>query len=765
MPSHLETNSRSRSTRKQASAARPLKRNAACHQCRKRKLEPDAFVRISSSDARRPCTACLRSHGHLVEHAQAGSDVPPYPECTYDEVTDITIDGDEGYGKLQGRIDELEGLLRDMTIKLEASKSRASASTSLAANDAPLDSAQDASTSGTSDDSLITMSLSLTPERYNVSNQRVNYVLQSPSREPLNVDDNNTDGSDAALYAALVKTTRPDFIRPPDNFETREMTHSGWSPHLPDPATTRKVITAFFTFHVHACRLFHAPTFLASLDLHPLDPRFPTVAVLHAICAIGSTFTAELPPPTVHDDLDEFPYTNIHGRWRELAKQTNPFGKHHAKLAERAIVRFFDTGDHLIAEMQTNVLLCLFYMHQSMWSNVSYSPSVDWRNLTQLGQVFRATGSVLRSAIPLGLTTSRPFKIRPPIPGTLGPMIQEPNLVPPAESIFEEEMRRNTFWLAYALDRQQSVSQDFALAVDDRDICQLLPVRDQEFFYGVSVSAEDRQWSMDKNVFLYHPPQQTDSFILYIKSAMLISQVKAFNVRYRGRHFTGDLDMYEPRQGTLSFDDLKYWDPRNTLAFRELDYLVSSYKVSFPHPFTMPVQNGTVDAHLYSALIAADLAMILLHDPHVKLNDPACSSTPKLLQAARNILELVYLISSTTYDASLLDHFAVTGWYFAGRVFVRFLHSAILNDQPDGIMTHSMEINDINAMLEKVGGRMSSALHYKRMLCDVVAQTCGEQYNLSSSTCSQTSPSAGPAAAYAAPVDTGSSFDDLTLYA
>ena len=43
------------------------------------------------------------------------------------------------------------------------------------------------------------------------------------------------------------------------------------------------------------------------------------------------------------------------------------------------------------------------------------------------------------------------------------------------------------FFLAYIVDRQQSISRDLALAVDDRDLTQLLPLRGDYFHYGVRV--------------------------------------------------------------------------------------------------------------------------------------------------------------------------------------------------------------------------------------------------------------------------------------
>ena len=64
----------------------------------------------------------------------------------------------------------------------------------------------------------------------------------------------------------------------------------------------------FFKFNIHATRIFHAPTFLASLDLHPMDPRFPPVGILHALCALGSLYTAEQSHKYIYSDIG-FPCT------------------------------------------------------------------------------------------------------------------------------------------------------------------------------------------------------------------------------------------------------------------------------------------------------------------------------------------------------------------------------------------------------------------------------------------------------------------------
>lgn len=70
--------------------------------------------------------------------------------------------------------------------------------------------------------------------------------------------------------------------------------------------TTCGSVDVFFVFHPHANRLFHLPTFMHTLDLPPSHPKFPSTPVLHAICAIGSLYTAAVTSPPL-PNFDEVP--------------------------------------------------------------------------------------------------------------------------------------------------------------------------------------------------------------------------------------------------------------------------------------------------------------------------------------------------------------------------------------------------------------------------------------------------------------------------
>ena len=106
-------------------------------------------------------------------------------------------------------------------------------------------------------------------------------------------------------------------------------------------------------------------------------------------------------------------------------------------------------------------------------------------------------------------------------------------------------------------------------------------------------------------MLLKHPSNQTDSFILFIKSIILVSHVKNFNIRFRGRYFAGDAALYSPSNSPGNAPD--NFDPRDTPAFQEIDHLVNSFRPSFPPHLRNPVQDEMVDPYLFTASCAAHL--------------------------------------------------------------------------------------------------------------------------------------------------------------
>jgi hypothetical protein len=311
----------------------------------------------------------------------------------------------------------------------------------------------------------------------------------------------------------------------------------------------------------------------------------------------------------------------------------------------------------------------------------------------------------IRAAIPLGLNVESPFS-------PLSDAIRTPSLIPPPESVVEEEVRRNTFWLLYAMERMGGCSNGWALSLDDQDVSQLLPMCGFYFELGVcmmllcwlcnsmlneglqaSWSGSERQQALGKDALLLHPEDQVDSFNLYIKGTMLLSRVKAFNLRFRAKRFMGDpAYIYSPTYAEVWEKDSDKArnvtaDPRRTPGFIEIDHIASMFRQSFPMHLRDPIRDGCVDSHLYSASLIPHLyvnfffsppqffkfmfihsATILLHDPYAHIHSPGCVSAFKILEASRNILELIYAVCSTSFDVSLLDFFCAVR-YLALRSF------------------------------------------------------------------------------------------------
>lgn len=187
-----------------------------------------------------------------------------------------------------------------------------------------------------------------------------------------------------------------------------------------------------------------------------------------------------------------------------------------------------------------------------------------------------------------------------------------------------------------------------------------------------SVPTDQRQRLTSSRVLTTHVPEQTDSFILYIKAMVLLSKVKIFNLRFKSK--------FQSTQGAV--------DPRDTSAFKGLNSVISSFISSFPEQFREPIQNDVVDTHLYVAHLvphayvspsifffcsvhgnagtdgragsAPHSAMLLLHDPHA---DSGTRSHERLSAAAHAILDLVYLVCSSNHDLSLLDPTVIVGFF------------------------------------------------------------------------------------------------------
>lgn len=125
-------------------------------------------------------------------------------------------------------------------------------------------------------------------------------------------------------------------------------------------------------------------------------------------------------------------------------------------------------------------------------------------NLTPLPrwvEVWVASGDAIRNTIPLGLHLTDPTTSF--VRG--GKRI---TLLPPAKDSVEDETRRSTFWLAYAVERFQAVGNGWATSVDDKSISQTFPALLDNFQRGVRTAvpchANQSNMCIDRS-----PPKRT----------------------------------------------------------------------------------------------------------------------------------------------------------------------------------------------------------------------------------------------------------------
>jgi hypothetical protein len=106
-----------------------------------------------------------------------------------------------------------------------------------------------------------------------------------------------------------------------------------------------------------------------------------------------------------------------------------------------------------------------------------------------------------------------------------------------------------------------------------------------------------------------------------IKSCLLISKVKSFNLRYRSRYYAGDPAVLSPAsQDGQAEDPVSGVDPRRSPAFIELDYLLSEFKASFPAHFRHPIKNNVLDVDLYTAFLTPLVYVVIPTGSKTKTN-------------------------------------------------------------------------------------------------------------------------------------------------
>ncbi|QRW21002.1 Fungal specific transcription factor domain [Rhizoctonia solani] len=424
---------------------------------------------------------------------------------------------------------------------------------------------------------------------------------------------------------------------PLPNDSEQQLTISGWPIRLPKPDLFYHLVDVFFTSYPHAHYISIGPASCSRSRSRP-SRLISHVSLLHAICAYAGVFSYLIEPPPA-GDLEKIYRDFIFGDRRRPDTREISFAEMHTQWAEEAIEQAMAMGFNLL---------------NGRWVEL-------WSTL----------GDVLRVAVPLGLNSRTGFRGD----GTAHLSETPETLLPDPTNCVEEETRVNLFWVAYANERLSESPGSWAMCLDDQDIHQVVPGDLLHFEAGHDIQGE-RQTLESPDLLIRHFPEHSDGFTLYIKATILVSKVKSFNLRIR-------------------FKYPKATDLRELVEFQELEQSVASFRKFLPQRYNSPIiQSGRgLDIHVYTAHLIFQFAMILLHDKHANLYSPNCQSAHRIIAAARTIVELLYAISSTSYDITRLPPICVQCWGRAASVLIRLYKLETSRGNQEEAMTIALKFS------------------------------------------------------------------------
>ncbi len=260
------------------------------------------------------------------------------------------------------------------------------------------------------------------------------------------------------------------------------------------------------------------------------------------------------------------------------------FAEFHAGKTRQYIDKTMASGEDILSVMQACIILSWYFYQEGRWVEV-------W--------IF--AGFQTRVAVPLRLNYPGTFS-------TLGDNSPGAYLAPPKD-LRDLECRRRTWWMTILFDRIASVG-GWIHAVDERDIGTELPLRTDDFeaevrccdlaCFGLPTVSQrhlpdNPQNLACRDVFINHPPQYTDPFLLHIKAIMLFGKVTDLNVR-------GNLHAPTPPSKNQNPFYLEGFESMDKLVYHDfLESLPQMYKSSAG--VTDSTGNCVFDTDLYMAHI------------------------------------------------------------------------------------------------------------------------------------------------------------------
>lgn len=633
------------------SPAKPstLRKNQACHQCRKQKRK---------CDAHRPCKSCVRAHANVIANAvKRGKPFPARPDCVYDGDSPASYDPTE-------TVDLNER--NELASKVLLTSSMTTPTTQISTQDQP------PRTQGAT--------LNITDALFTQFNQAV------PSAPSALID---SVWATSPVFNPLEDIGSYGFVRP----RVEAPAPPEMLLDLPPLDLLYSLVDVFFEYWPFGREMIHMPTFKQRVRLPPSDPNFPSIALLHAICALGAVY---LPQPGAPAEEIK-PGEPVRGNIFRTDEQVNrvlegmaSFGEHQTMIAQIKALNDARTGKRLLESLQTLVCVCWWYVIHTRW--------VD---------LWIASGTAIRLSIPLGLCGARGYDDilwGPNYGDTSFPNFKE-NILPPTSDFVELETRKRTFWMAFLTDRTHSCANAWPTALDELDVGQSLPYPLDMFEAGTPPGPNDPppQKLSTPDMLIKHPPGLTDDGVLNVKAIELLARVTVFNNRVRTR--------YEDAANVPAAPAFKMLDDTIT-AF------IQSIASEYQHIFTA---DGLRTLRPSTSTIP-HVARILLHDPHCKVEDPNNASTQACLLASRAILNMTYQLQSTSVQFKLLAPTLVFAWSISGKSLLRNYAQSLKTADYANALIYREEVRFLSHSAVRLGENLAIGLRHGLLLQELLSR-------------------------------------------
>ncbi|ODN92000.1 hypothetical protein L198_05672 [Cryptococcus wingfieldii CBS 7118] len=483
-----------------------------------------------------------------------------------------------------------------------------------------------------------------------------------------------------------------------------------WPKALPMPAVVDRAVRVFFDKVPTLPKMLNKSQLLQNISRSPSHPDFPSTSLLHSILAITANFISEtsLSSPSyfpvgtpsqahTHPTEDFHIFDHIANR---SAQPQHPSSGLNKKLSPVTSMARFQLW-HRRKAFET------FYHYvdrgeklvQCLQAQI-IATTVDQYNAWWT-DVWIETGSCVRVATPLRLHES------PHVPDSS--LQKFAHLLAPAKTAMDQAERDRTWWMTYLLERNVTASTSCPTALIDDEITVELPVLQSTFDAGYG-ELYGTQTLHSPDCLTHHPPEHRDSLCFLIKSIKLLSEVNVFFCKYsRGSH---SLAGYVTNP-----------------TFRILLSQINSFRTSFPPEYRRPTQNisgggaNALDRDLIMALWVTHSAIMALGEPLITKDSWMDEGARVTLSAIRATLSLLYDVTSTSYDLSLFPPFASFVWSMTCRGLIRFMGTAMQSGDMVSAAVFRSEVEVFRLAMKRYGERFPVGNGHLKVVDDLLETT------------------------------------------